>query len=113
MTKLRYLQSVFALPLMLMCTGTANATVSPLTATTSPVNLTYQKPGTNSTAAVKISVAASTLFFTVDPTTVLIWLSLDAMSGTAVVSPGVTINFSSSAVCASLSAGTYTANVHL
>lgn len=97
MKKLNYLGFVLGVP-VLLCTASATAPVSPLTATTSPVSLTYQKPSTNSTAAVKVTVATGSLFFTVDPASVPIWLSLDVMNGTAVPTTGQTLNFSSSAV---------------
>jgi uncharacterized protein (TIGR03437 family) len=109
-----YLGIVLAVPVMLACVGSANAATvaSPLTATPATVALTYQKPSTGSSVAVKVSATAST-FFTVDLASVPIWLSLDAVNGTAVAAPGTTINFSASPVAATLGAGTYTASVNL
>src|SRR5690348_879567 len=112
MNKFKKLAWAFSVPVLLTCAGSAYAvTVSPLTSDHTSVSLTYQKPSTNSSVAVKIT-SVSSVFFTVDPNTVPIWLSLDAMNGTANTT-GVTINFSSSAVSATLGAGTYTASVHM
>jgi trimeric autotransporter adhesin len=112
MNKLQKLAWAFSLPVLLTCAGSAYAvTVTPLTPAPTSASLTYQKPSTSSSVAVKVTSVNST-FFTVDPSTVPIWLSLDAMNGTANTT-GVTINFSSSAVSATLGAGTYTASVHM
>lgn len=85
-------------------------TVSPLTATPSPVSLTYQKPSTaGSAVTVKITAVAST-YFTIDPASVPIWLTLGASNGTA-NSTGVNITFTPNAVGASLGAGSYGATI--
>jgi uncharacterized protein (TIGR03437 family) len=108
-----YLGLALAVPTMLACAGSVNAATvaSPLTATPATVALTYQKPATGSSVAVKVTATAST-FFTVDPASVPIWLSLDAFNGTANTT-GQTINFSASSVAATLGAGTYSASVNL
>ena len=107
---------LLAMPAMLVCTSMVQATTSPLilTATPASVSLTYQKPSTAG-ASVAVSVAAATstgTFFTVDPATVPIWLTVSALNGTAVTA-GTTISFTANAVSASLGAGVYTASVHL
>jgi uncharacterized protein (TIGR03437 family) len=108
---------LLAAPAMLLCAGFAQATtppVSPITATPASVSISYQLPSTAGLAVpVAFTVAASTDAFVVDATTVPVWLSLSAMSGTAAVSPGVSINFVASSAAGTLPSGTYTVNVHV
>ena len=84
---------------------------TPLTATPSPASLSYVK-GSGSASSVAVAVTSSTTpapFFTVDTTSLPIWLTVDAVSG----SVPKTLHFSSTSVCDSLAPGTYTATVRL
>ncbi len=103
-----------ALPALLLCTGIANAAlpVSPLTTTPATVALSYQKPAPSVTPTPVLVKATASTYFTVDTSTLPVWLTLDALNGTA-VSGGVTVNFSPNAIADSLGAGTYSASVHL
>lgn len=112
MSKVYVYRMFLAVTALLLFGRAAQAQTSPLTATPSPVALTYQLPSTaGSTVSVHVSATAST-YFTVDPSTVPIWLTLGAMNGTA-VSGGVTVTFAPNAVSQSLAAGTYGGTVHL
>jgi len=103
---------------LFMCTCLLQAGVSPLTPTPAAVTtLSYQKPSNAGGTAVAVALQAATTatYFTVDPTTVPVWLSLDTMSGTAGSTAGTAahINFSATALCASLGAGVYSATVNV
>ncbi len=114
MSNVRFLKMLLAGTVLTLSPGIINATTpaSPLTAAPTSVSLSYQKPSTSGGAvAVKVSATSST-YFTVDPTTVPIWLSVDTWNGNA-VSTGLTINFSPSAIAGTLGAGTFGTTVHL
>jgi uncharacterized protein (TIGR03437 family) len=84
---------------------------TPLTATPNPASLTYVK-GSGTPSAVNVTVSSSASpapFFTVDTTTLPIWLTVDSVSGAV----PKTLRFSSTTVCDSLAPGTYSANVHI
>ena len=76
---------------LLLVAGMLEAqTASPLTATPIAISVTYLKPSTpGSSVNLKVSATAST-YFTLDPASVPLWLTPDAMNGTA-VSAGVNI----------------------
>jgi uncharacterized protein (TIGR03437 family) len=84
---------------------------TPLAATPNPASFSYVKgSGTPSTLPIAVSSSSSPApFFTVDTTSLPIWLSVDAVSGTV----PKTLHFSSTSVCDSLAPGTYTATVRL
>jgi len=86
--------------------------VSPTTLTVpSPVSFTYtQQSGTPGLVNVPVSVSAGpNLFFTVDTTTLPIWLTVDYTSGTT----PLTIRFTSTNAADQLAPGPYTGSVHL
>lgn len=132
MHKSRLIQvSVAVLALAIGTTSLQATPASPLLPTYTPsgaVSLTYQlpsTPGSNvnvslSTAAVATAPASST-FFTVDSTTVPIWLSVSVLSGTvispitagAVAGTPATFTLGPSAVAATMGAGVYSATVQL
>ena len=123
--------AIFAMLALAVCTTTLHATpASPLlptyTPTGTPVQLTYTLPSTaGSNVAVSLATAAvaaapaSNTFFTIDPTTVPIWLSVDVMSGTvvspitagAVAGTPVVVHLVASSVAGSLGPGVYNATV--
>ncbi len=81
-----------------------------LTATPSSAAITYVKgSGTAGKADVVIGASTGTPFFTVDTTTLPIWLTVDSMNGSAPRS----LRFSSTTVADTLAAGTYSATVRL
>jgi uncharacterized protein (TIGR03437 family) len=87
-----------------------------LTPTPTSVSLTFTKPSTAGSAVNVSLVASSTgVYYTVDPTSVPIWLSLDKYDGTATTtsSAGGTIAFSASSVSAELGAGLFSATVKI
>lgn len=87
-------------------------TASPLTSDHTSVSLSWiLGTGDGSPVSPKI-IASSSTYFTIDPTTVPFWLTLGAMSGTA-VSGGTAVSFdANSTVTPTLSVGTYSASVH-
>jgi uncharacterized protein (TIGR03437 family) len=104
---------LIVLTALLVCVSLMQAQgVSPLSATPTTVALTYQKPATaGSTVPVSIKATPSA-FFTVDATSVPIWLGLSATSGTA-TSSGVNLTFSPPAAGVLIGAGSYYATVKL
>ncbi len=83
---------------------------TPLTATPSSASLTYVKgSGTPGRADVVIAAGSGAPFFTVDTTTLPIWLTVDATNGTVPRS----LRFLSTTVADTLAAGTYSATVRL
>ena len=84
---------------------------SPLTANPNPASLSYTKgSGTPGHADVAIASASSPApFFTIDTTTLPIWLTADSTTGTV----PKTIRFSSTSVSDTLAPGTYSASVHV
>jgi uncharacterized protein (TIGR03437 family) len=92
--------------------GLVNTTTTVAPATTS---LSYTKGSLNyvaGTANVINSTPAS--FFTVDPSTLPLWLNVNNTSGTAPVSGGsMSVAFIPTVGAETLALGTYTANVHL
>jgi uncharacterized protein (TIGR03437 family) len=112
MSHSNFTKILVVLAALLACVSLAQADVSPLNATPSTVALTFQKPATpGSGVAVLIKATASTAF-TVDATTVPIWLGLSAMSGTA-DGTGATITFSPPQGAVLIGAGSYYATVKL
>jgi uncharacterized protein (TIGR03437 family) len=113
MLKFRLPKLLLALAAVLCSTSQVWAqAASPLTTLPTTVGLTFQKPSTAGSAVpVKVS-ATSPTYFTVDPASVPIWMTVSASNGTA-VSTGVDIDFTPNAVGASLSAGSYNASVKL
>ncbi len=114
MSNVRFSKMLLIGTALTLSPGIMNATTpaSPLTAAPATVSLSYQKPSTSGGAvAVKVTASSST-YFTVDPTTVPIWLSVDTWNGDA-ISAGLTINFSPSAIAGTLGAGTFGTTVHL
>ncbi|HTW68092.1 MAG TPA: hypothetical protein VME17_25930 [Bryobacteraceae bacterium] len=128
----RFFQAPLAALALAVCTSTLHALpATPLIPTYTPtgaVSLTYQLPGTPGPAtAVSLATAAvasgsaTNTYFTVDPTTVPYWLSVDTWSGTivsAVTTPAsagtpVVIHLQGSGVAATLGAGIYTATVQV
>ncbi len=102
---------------LLLCAGFAQAQTaepaSPLTASPTSVTISYTLPTTIGAAVpVNLSISAGSDAFVIDPTTVPIWLSLSAMSGTATTTP-VAVNFVASSAAATLGGGIYTASVHV
>ena len=83
---------------------------TPLTALPTSAALTYVKgSGTAGRADVVIGASSGTPFFTVDTTTLPIWLTVDSVNGSAPRS----LRFSSTTVADTLAAGTYSATVRL
>jgi Putative Ig domain len=83
---------------------------SPLTALPTSAAITYVKgSGTAGRADVVIGATSGTPFFTVDTTTLPIWLTVDSVNGSAPRS----LRFSSTTVADTLAAGTYSATVRL
>jgi uncharacterized protein (TIGR03437 family) len=113
MSHSHFTKILVVLTALLVCASLMPAQpVSPLTVSPTTVSLSYQKPATpGSAVTVKVTATAST-YFTVDASTVPIWLTMGAMSGTA-VSAGVNVTFTPSAVGATLGTGSYYANVKL
>jgi uncharacterized protein (TIGR03437 family) len=82
---------------------------SPLTASVSPANLSYTK-GSGTPAHVDVNFTASSAsFFTVDTTSLPIWLTVDSTSGTTPKS----IRFSTTSIADNLALGTYSGSVRL
>jgi uncharacterized protein (TIGR03437 family) len=82
---------------------------SPLTATPSPASLSYTK-GSGSAGHVDVTVTASSAsFFTVDTTSLPIWLTVDSTTGTTPKS----IRFSTTNISDTLAPGTYSGSVRL
>ena len=83
---------------------------TPLTALPTSAAITYVKgSGTAGRADVVIGASSGTPFFTVDTTTLPIWLTVDSVNGSAPRS----LRFSSTTVADTLAAGTYSATVRL
>jgi uncharacterized protein (TIGR03437 family) len=101
-----------AILMLFVAAGMLQAQTSPLSSDHATVSLSWiLGTGTGGTVTPKISAASST-YFTVDPATVPFWLSIGAMSGTA-VSAGLSVTFNPSAtVVPTLAVGTYSGTVH-
>jgi len=89
---------------------------SPLTASVTPVSITFVAGTTSSgysadAQTTAISSSPTGLFFQVDLTTVPSWLAVSPTTGTATTA--VTLSFQPAAGVAALNVGNYTANVHL
>ncbi|MCX6606133.1 MAG: putative Ig domain-containing protein [Acidobacteria bacterium] len=83
---------------------------TPLTALPTSAAMTYVKgSGTAGKVDVLIGASSGTPFFTVDTTTLPIWLTVDSVNGSAPRS----LRFSSTTVADTLAAGTYSATVRL
>ncbi len=83
---------------------------TPLTALPTSAAMSYVKgSGTAGKADVLIGASSGTPFFTVDTTTLPIWLTVDSVNGSAPRS----LRFSSTTVADTLAAGTYSATVRL
>jgi trimeric autotransporter adhesin len=120
MLKLSGNQIVLAASALLMCAGFAQAqTASPLTASPTSVSVTYSLASSTAGTAVPVTLTIASGTgdaFVVDPTTVPIWLTLTAMSGTAVPKspgPAVVVSFNASAGAGTLNPGAYYANVSI
>jgi uncharacterized protein (TIGR03437 family) len=105
---------------LLLCAGFAQAQtppVSPLTAAPTTVGVSYQiGGGAGAAVPVTLTISAGSDAFVVDPTTVPFWLTVSAMSGTAVPAnpgPAVSVSFNAATAAGTLSAGIYTSNVHV
>lgn len=87
---------------------------SPLQQPATPAQLQYVKgSGQPAHDTVKFaSTASPSPYFTVDTTTLPIWLTVDMVSGTA-TSGGATITFSTTSITDTLAVGTYNASVHI
>jgi uncharacterized protein (TIGR03437 family) len=118
MFRLSAIKISLAASALLLCAGFAQAQtttepVSPLAALPTSVNIAYTLPSTAGNAVpVNLSISAGSDAFVVDPTTVPIWLTLSASSGTATTTP-VAINFSPSSAAAQLGGGVYSQTVHV
>jgi uncharacterized protein (TIGR03437 family) len=95
---------------LLACVSLAQADV--LSFTPATVALTFQKPATAGAGVPVLVKATVSTVFTVDATTVPIWLGLSAMGGTA-DSTGATITFSPPQGAVLIGAGSYYATVKL
>ncbi len=104
---------------LLFCAGFAQAATpaSPLTASPTFVSISYQLPSTPGAAVpVTLTIASGADLFVIDPTTVPSWLTYTETGNTAVpASPGpaVSVSFVASAAAGSLTAGVYSAPVHV
>jgi uncharacterized protein (TIGR03437 family) len=113
MTRAQIKPTLLALMTGLIATNAVQGqAVSPLTATPATVTLTYQKPSTAGAAVVVKVTAASSTYFTVDPASVPVWLTLSATSGT-VTSTGVNISFTPNSLVGSFGAGSFGGTVKL
>ena len=86
-------------------------TPSPLTTTPASPRLSYTK-GSGNAGFVDVSVASTTVpapFFTVDTTTLPIWLTVDSTTGRTTK----TIRFSSTTIADTLAPGTYSASINI
>jgi uncharacterized protein (TIGR03437 family) len=109
MLRSHFTKILVVLTALLVCASMMQAQ-SPLTATPATVSLTFQK-GTGPGSPVPVLVtASSSTAFTVDATSVPIWLTLSAMSGTA-DSNGASITFNAPPSTALIGAGSYSAIV--
>ncbi len=118
MLKLSANKIFLAASALLMCAGFAQAQttppVSPLKATPATVSISFTLPSTpGAQVPVAFTVTSGSDPFVLDPTTVPFWLTTDITGGTAVPSPGQTVNFSASTAAAALQAGVYSAPVHV
>jgi uncharacterized protein (TIGR03437 family) len=110
MLRIHFTKILVVLTALLVCASMMQAQTSPLTATPATVSLTFQK-GVGPGSPVPILVTASSATaFTVDATSVPIWLTLSAMSGTA-DSNGASITFNAPPSTALIGAGSYSASV--
>ncbi len=105
---------------LLMCAGFVQAQTepaSPATAAPTSVSIQYQLPATAGPAAtVTLTIASGTDLFSIDPSTVPFWLTATPAGNTIVPAnpgPAETVAFQASSAAASLTAGVYTASVHV
>jgi len=108
---------------LLLCAGFAQAQtepVSPVTASPTSVSVQYQLGSgggpVGSGANVTLTITTGTDLFSIDPTTVPFWLSYSATGNTIVpASPGPAevVTFTASSAAGALTAGVYTAPVHV
>jgi trimeric autotransporter adhesin len=97
-------------------TLTVGAT-DPLTATPSPVQVTYTKAGASSAVAAGVTVtlhnanSPTSLFYALNTATLPSWLNVDIPS-TAFTSATKALTFTATSACAALANGSYSANVH-
>jgi len=83
---------------------------SPLTASPSSVSISYSgAPGAD--VPVVLTIPSGSDAFVIDPTTVPLWLNTNISSGSAVPTPGQTVDFVASSAAGALPPGAYTANV--
>jgi len=113
MSNSHYTKILVVLTALLVCASMMQAQ-TPLTATPATVSLTYQRgtgAGTGPGAAVPVLVtASSSTAFVVDPTSVPIWLTLSALSGTADTN-GASVTFNAPPSGSLIAAGSYSASV--
>ncbi len=81
-----------------------------LSASVSPVALSYTKGSLSYTPATTALSASPAVFFTVDPTTLPLWLNATPTTGTT--TSAVTVSLVPTAGAETLSLGSYSANVH-
>jgi len=88
-------------------------TISPLTATPSPVTMTYVK-GSNNAGVANVLVTSSlpNAFFTVNTGTLPLWLTVNVTGGT-VPNSGKSIQFSTTTQVSTLAPGNYSSSVYL
>lgn len=91
---------------------------NPLTATPSPVAVSYTKaagsnPAVANAVAVTLhnSITPTSVFYTLDTTTLPSWLNVDVPS-TAFTTATKALNFTATSACAALALGSYSANIH-
>jgi len=113
-------QILLASSALLLCAGFAQAQtepVSPATAAPTSVDIQFQLPATAGAAAsVTLTIASGTDLFSIDPSTVPFWLTATPAGNTIVPAnpgPAETVAFQASTAAGSLTAGVYTASVHV
>src|SRR5262249_33508964 len=84
---------------------------TPLSASVSPVALSHTKASGVFTAVTSNISASPAAFFSVDPTSLPLWLAVTPASGTT--SSPVTVSFTPTAGAETLALGSYSANVRL
>ncbi len=106
---------------LLLCAAFAAAQttepVSPVTAAPTFVSIQYQLPGSAGPAAnVTLTIPTGTDLFSIDPSTVPVWLTATPSGNTivpAIPGPPETIAFQANTNAGALTAGVYTASIHI
>jgi uncharacterized protein (TIGR03437 family) len=87
---------------------------SSLTLTPTTASLTYAKgSGTPGFKDVSVGASSGTPFFSVDTSSLPIWLTVDSISGNASAGAPKSLRFSSTSVADALAPGSYSGSVHL